>query len=274
LIIGVDVIDIHVVFIQHPFYFPRPKKEKYFLYSDIVFFLISEGDTLALEQALGLSLQGETEQERMIRAGEMTPFGTVVKKTEKLKPTIRASTSEPTDFEKFLMGQDDKIEKKTTSKVKKPTSTDTVKLKKNMSEPNLEKFKKHARKMDAEGIAHEKRLLDIAKGRQKERKRKGSPEREYSPKRRKSADDDTRQRQKMNYFDAKDKRSYRTEADFSNWQSSKAKDPKLEHEWTGDSEVDYDGGEGSVDEYRPSGEDLFDVSDGSPSPGKNILVVL
>ncbi|XP_064636661.1 DNA excision repair protein ERCC-6-like [Lineus longissimus] len=239
--------------------------------------LFDEGDTLALEQALGLSLQNETEHERMIRTGEMTPFGTVVKKPEKPKSSIRLSTSEPTDFEKFLMGQGSKVKEKTPVKAKKSTSSDITKMRKNSSEPNLEKLKKHVKKMDDADIAREKRLIDIAKGRKKEHKRKNSPEREYSPKRRNSAEDELQtQRRKKNFFDAKDGRSYRTEADFSNWQSGKAKYPRLEHEWTGDGEVDCAQEEGSGDEYRPSGDDCMEESDGdrsldcTPIPSKRL----
>ena len=54
----------------------------------------SDGSRLILEQTLSAS--AETEQERMIRFGEMTPFGTVVSSTNALVPEAHVEKPAPT----------------------------------------------------------------------------------------------------------------------------------------------------------------------------------
>ena len=81
-----------------------------------------------LVQALGLgNASKETDQERMVRLGEMTPFGTIINFQDansseagsgNLVPPspARSTTSQVSDFEKFLMNENtcalQKIKKK------------------------------------------------------------------------------------------------------------------------------------------------------------------
>ncbi|XP_070580138.1 DNA excision repair protein ERCC-6-like [Ptychodera flava] len=98
----------------------------------------------------------ETEQERLIRLGEMTPFGTRIdfantpnKQTAKKPPIVRKPT-EMTDFEKFLMGQDKQAEAKraqktVTPKKKVKKTDDPTKIKSSKKLKSSEGEQSHAR---------------------------------------------------------------------------------------------------------------------------------
>ena len=68
---------------------------------------VDEGadDAIVIEEALGLPAAApETESERMIRLGEMTPFGTVIK-AEGSRVNNAQQTGVTSDFEKYLLDQ-------------------------------------------------------------------------------------------------------------------------------------------------------------------------
>ena len=225
---------------------------------------------MALEQALGLgSASTETETERMIRQGEMTPFGTVVTNqpgTERPASTgPRLSTgAEMTSFEKYLMDQ----QQKGSTRKKQPTG------KKSTSEAKDNKATKNS---------------DSAKRSSKEKKTKltkshSSPALtslgDKSASSRGGAD---RPNDRPNLFDAKDKRTYRpSEKDFSTWRSGRPRFARLSHNFSGDGRLS-DNEEYADDEtyckdgdYIPPAEDLVgddsdylsDHTPSDPSPTK------
>ena len=126
----------------------------------------------SLESALGIGglSSAETDMEKMIRTGEMTPFGTVVQSNDAhRRPATVPSTSprpgtsaQVSDFEKFLLNQDKKGEHKrkmagTTSiaqsiksetDAKKSSSNDKTTLRRK-SQPD-ERSKKSRKKMKSE----------------------------------------------------------------------------------------------------------------------------
>nr|XP_054762956.1 DNA excision repair protein ERCC-6-like [Lytechinus pictus] len=69
-------------------------------------------DGSGLNSAPGPSQAKETEHERLIRLGEMTPFGTFLTVKEQEKPTPKPRSLVVTDFEKFLGGKDIEMYKK------------------------------------------------------------------------------------------------------------------------------------------------------------------
>ncbi|GIY56968.1 DNA excision repair protein ERCC-6 [Caerostris darwini] len=85
----------------------------------------------------------ETEEERLIRTGEMTPFGTVNSNqtTSKPKPSITIPKDSMTDFDKFLLTEAENHAIKKLSKnisrpkfsIKKPATTTTEVIKSNVS---------------------------------------------------------------------------------------------------------------------------------------------
>ncbi|GFR05825.1 DNA excision repair protein ERCC-6 [Trichonephila clavata] len=86
---------------------------------------IDEETLYHLERA---STAKETEEERLIRTGEMTPFGTVIKNQTKDKPKTKSKTissNSVTEFEKFLLSQAEEQQSKTISKKKCQVSKHT-----------------------------------------------------------------------------------------------------------------------------------------------------
>lgn len=72
----------------------------------IILFLVDEetDDNIVLEEALGLPHFQETESERLIRLGEMTPFGTIM--TPDGSHVINQQHPDViSDFNKYLLGQ-------------------------------------------------------------------------------------------------------------------------------------------------------------------------
>nr|XP_054763838.1 chimeric ERCC6-PGBD3 protein-like [Lytechinus pictus] len=69
-------------------------------------------DGSGLNNAPGPSQAKETEHERLIRLGEMTPFGTFLTVKEQEKPKPKPRSLVVTDFEKFLGGKDIEMYKK------------------------------------------------------------------------------------------------------------------------------------------------------------------
>ena len=215
-----------------------------------------------LEQALlGLGPSTlETETERMIRVGEMTPFGTTI-----AVRTPQPTTPHPpvvTDFEKFLQEQDSKAAKKKKLVKKAPSSASkpsdiyrqgTIVSRKNKSVDTM-------RKSTTESSLGGKRVDQFVENTQRVsgfQKRPG-----------------------FNFFDDKDRRNYKTESDFSKSSARKRKlfHPKLKHNFSEDralsdievgDEVDEEA-YGEDSEYlppsMPSDEDMF-------SSGNNVVVV-
>lgn len=177
-------------------------------------------DTTALEEALGLAASvKETERERLIRTGEMTPFGSVT--AEKPAPkVIRPDESKQlSDFEKYLLDQTKKHSTHSKKKLKKSPSTP--------SKQNLEP--------------------SPSEGEPRVKKSKWS-------KQEASSSAATSASKRKNLFDAKDKRRYQSnETDFSNYRSRKAHFPRLQHNFSEDGAMsdheDYDD-DGHNDEDR------------------------
>ncbi len=192
----------------------------------------------SLEAALGLTSAGETETERLIRLGEMTPFGTAMTnvtnasaakaKTSGAKPS---TSNQVSAFEKYLIDQSklSVVKKKTTTQKRKPSSTITA----SASSAQLEN--------DESGSSAKKAKLVASKS---------------TP--------DLKSATKSNRFDAKDKRRYvSAEKDFSSHKQSSRRF-RVKHEWSGDPDPDVsdDAGEdasGDDDaEWRPSRDDVID----------------
>ena len=196
-----------------------------------------------MNQALGLNQARETEQERLIRLGEMTPFGTVIAKTKPpdatqpqpstVQSSAQPSTSKMSDFELFLASQDERpISRskfaKTTSKVEKSAGGRKSILMEPLTETSTLTFSRE----------------------------RGSPT----------------SGQGGNYFDATKPRHVVREADFSQLAVSKPKYRKLEHNFTSDAELsDVDSGSG--DDYKPSKEDWKSES-GKLMPAMSLVLTV
>ncbi len=86
----------------------------------VIFNILFVDGNVDLEQALGLSGSAEeTETERMIRLGEMTPFGSIMKP----KPSGPHLANGASDFDKYLLDQSQKAMNVKRVKIKKKSST-------------------------------------------------------------------------------------------------------------------------------------------------------
>ena len=195
-----------------------------------------------LVDALGLGEgQSETVRNRMIRTGEMTPFGSVTQ-TQPPPPPRKLSLTESTDFDMFLKGQDTNVSKKKLDAKKK----------------NLSKKKKAVKSIQSPAFA------------QSSKSQTGSTS---SNKNKEIGDDFARTSQKVdfnhrgiNYFDHKDKRRYHTESDYSASSARKRKDKghsRLQHNFSEDralSDVEVgdemDEEAWGEDEWRPTQHEL------------------
>ncbi len=227
-----------------------------------------------LKQALTLgtySSNTETEVDRMIRLGEMTPFGTVIPTAEPppLPPqpqgpkVVKVDTSAPvSDFDKYLLDQGSKaVNKKKGSLSRKRSHTDIGHA------PDVDGGYKNDKGRDR---TKSKSRNDDPNSRSRTKKMRSSesePNLVYrdSPPERKNSDGGSfdaiskASRKNLssphkNIFDAKDKRKYRPdETDFSGWKSRGRRGfSRLEHNFSGDSKVDVgeDGMKEDDDGYR------------------------
>ena len=179
----------------------------------------------------------------MIRLGEMTPFGTIMKGTDESAET-RSASGQMSEFEKYLMDQHQKsATKKKTFKKKR-----SVSLGKSKSSVDLHQ----------EEPAIKKSKLEKSQSAGELRK-----DHTCSP------HAASKQKRLSNRFDEKDKRQYApNEKDFSNYKQTNRRF-KLKHQWTGDPDIsDYSEGEEDFDpndeEWRPDGDDYFDDEEGGP----------
>ena len=165
----------------------------------------------------------------MIRLGEMTPFGTVMKGAVQSSSKPQDTTSHVSDFEKYLLDQHKKTSMKKKTAKKKVTaalgkSKSTLDL--HEEEPSVKKSKLH--KSQSVGLISETSVD------QKSPNEKGL----------------------SNRFDEKDKRHYSPrEKDFSNYKQRNRRF-KLKHQWTGDPNVsdysdDEEGFDPNDEEWKP-----------------------
>ena len=197
-----------------------------------------------MASALGLPVRTETLQEKMVRLGQMTPFGTVMKfSNDKVDGTAEGKKNKPqhlSDFEKYFMAQD----KLAKGKVPKKSS----------SQEQSEQSKTPAQN-DSSPKTKKKRKVDEREG---------------------STSGDKRKRE--NIFDAKDKRVYHSgERDYSNWKQYRRKS-SIHHNFSEDGVVsDCDNGDDagvymdSEDEWKPARDqaefDDRDADDDAYTPG-------
>ena len=199
-----------------------------------------EVDTL--EAALGLTTRNETETERMIRLGEMTPFGTVMSNVT--KPASSTATQQGSqsnhmsEFEKYLMDQSKKSATKWKIHKKKPSSA-------------LGKSKSSADLNQEEPVTKKSKL------------EKSKSDTDLEVKKRDKSHETRKEKRLSNLFDEKDKRQYTpNEKDFSNYKQRKRR-YKLTHQWTGDPDIsDYSDSEEGFDpddqEWCPDKEEYRD----------------
>ncbi|XP_074647554.1 DNA excision repair protein ERCC-6-like [Tubulanus polymorphus] len=175
--------------------------------------LIQDGSHNLLEQALsGISAQPqESEQERLLRLGEMTPFGTrmnfaVDTQVEPPIPAPKPPKPEMTDFEKYLLGQETKTS--TKKQLKTPS-----KKKQNSGQEKVTRDRKYSSEPKSKSGAQSSRKSES------------------------KTDEFVRKYPGGNFFDKKSKNPTQTEKDFSNYKSFKAKFPKLKHAFSGDGRI-------------------------------------
>lgn len=208
----------------------------------------------------------ETEEERMIRTGEMTPFGTVMKFKQTSDGNsvnkAKAGTSQLSEFEKYLMDQEKrKTDKKrlgTKNTDKTKTYTDKGKSK---SKPPKEYREYNGKKWvtkfvnQTEDSQSSNTSQESTKSSQRQTPNE-SPDAGGSPVSRQDGE---------NFFDRRSKtRGWKSESDFSNFSSKRTRYPKPSHNFDSDIELsDFENGDGdydicgsSGDEYIPDAADL------------------
>ncbi len=200
--------------------------------------------TKAMEAALGMGKKSETEMERLIRLGEMTPFGTSMSKINNENPSqSNAKSKQPiSEFEKYLQDQASKSASK-QGYTKKKSSNE--------------------RKRDSKLVRHE--IDEPLVKKTKMLKSKSAPDlMSTSPSTKKKS------HKNGNRFDAKDKRRYQPyEKDFSSYKQRNRR-YRLDHQWSGDPELsDFsdnnpDEFHPNDDEWKPGGDDWIDEEEDGP----------
>ncbi len=155
----------------------------------------AEGEGHAMEKALGLKgPRGETDIERRIRQGEMTPFGSSIKDSGHTSisqgqgsgPSRQGSGSSLTDFERYLADQAQKTQKKVGVKPVTIATASTA-TEKNGEKLALEKDehkKKHrdkAKTVVTSTVAKSKHKQKAAESQSQHSVETGSDESEYLP---------------------------------------------------------------------------------------------
>lgn len=200
-----------------------------------------ESENFDINQVLGLTAgpSKETEREKMIRLGEMTPFGTVVSKptTSSDKKISSISLTQNSSFDQFFMDKDNArvSQKKPTPKVQSELNKKLERMKASLTEDSKKSEKKKKT---------EKSTSD------EDNKKKGKCK-----------------SKRKNIFDERDNKRYRDDvegADFSHLKSSKSKFPKMNHNFSEDPVLS-DQEERSSDDYQPNEQELAMLSDMSES---------
>ncbi len=211
----------------------------------------------SLREALGLSSRNETEAERMIRMGEMTPFGTVMTRTESNNKPHTASkpssSNQISAFEQYLMDQQNKsVRHNNTKKGKKRKSDSSFKI---------SDLKEEA----ARGQSPERRA------RLEKAKLATELETDASPAK-------SKKKRLSNRFDEKDQKQYHQakERDFSGYKQRNRRF-RLNYEWRGDPDKsdyseDEEGFDQNDEEWKPGKEDYLNEEE--ESYGKGELLVL
>ena len=227
-----------------------------------------------LEEALGLGpRQNETETERMIRQGEMTPFGTILSGSapDSAMPSgpRLSGKGQMTEFEKYLFDQTQKCRKKKPAKKSSATQnkSSVVKEKKN-------------------GIAEQTKQKETEDNQTKNKKLKMSRSKSapslsgmcHSDSDNASLGKNHNKVKRPNLFDTKDKRQYRpSEYDFSNYRNHQPRFARLKHNFSEDrrlSDFEDDDDDANKDQDYIPNEDMmlqedeeFDIKE-SASPAK------
>ena len=182
-----------------------------------------------MEAALGIGgAKSETEMERLIRLGEMTPFGTSMSKINNEKPgqTSQKSKQPMSEFEKYLQDQAAKSASKQGYTKKK--SANEKKRPSNLVPPESD-----------EPVAKSAKMFKL----------NSSPDllSTHPSSKRKSTKGGNR-------FDAKDKRRYQPyEKDFSSYKQRNRR-YRLDHQWSGDPDLS-DFSDNNQDEFNPSDDE-------------------
>ena len=207
----------------------------------------------------------ETEQERMIRLGEMTPFGTTMNFASPTKqtPTPKKPANQGmTDFEKMMLEKDDLAMKK---------RKDVAMANKLARKRRLEREKQQAlfKKKKEEEMAKKKALLEKSskKGKTKAKKHKVSRNKEASPSKETSPSkgDSDNTFEDGTFFVYKPTPSESSSEFPRQRKKSRGMGYKdLRPNWGSDNEMsDYDNGDvlDDSDEYVPDEEDVIDDED-------------